>query len=798
MIEVKFTTYPRNGRKLFKNGIFRQKAMSIVEADNAVRKYATTLSKHKNAPIAFTITVDGDDEDIADDYNFDTVIEASDEASGIIDLIRRDSENQDLSDETQEDLDNLEEDIQDELNQEDEDSYSSDLEDDQDSEHATEDEPKEDSEELNTTSKMNQDSNAEVDEPVPVSLDNQEPTTFIVPANMGNNSNSSTPTSENSSAEVENTTTAVPPERAAEVQGHKLEITPSSEFENPDDIFDRLPAKYSVEKFGLNKIKHDLGFMDKPKDQFDRELNQVIEQALKEQGVTSIQGNYDSTLAGLENSTIDSLVNKYNEINQKTVDNEVATNTESIIEALTQKANRQKDNNNQNANTMTANEQERLESEKKAKLDEFKVQLENKLKEELRQYKLKRNDERTELNRKVDAHLDDAIKDVKTREKEKVINERNRALADERTKITNNFNQGVKDKYLKYYEQFASGLDSAILKIQEAQEEIKQKRELYQEKLEAKKRQEKANALKEREIAAKEKELALTQKEFESLPKEIAKAISKTQKAEHEAQEATKKAEKEELQPIQLPVIPNSGIENNSTLLKVLQDNAELKAQLTHLKNDIQSDQTEEKLDSTKKELASAKKSKKRWQIGIVSFLGGAALSSLLIFGFNNMHHIDQMIVIPQSTQNKKHADKDTQKDKNTTKSNSSNSSSSSTSDVPVKPKTKEDQETLTANKNLQKYKALATPAEKLDMLNGLLGQHDNRSLGMINQNEPTSMTKLYNDISLDNQPEIRKDWLNMPYQDRHSSSVYAKNTVALAFYNIHDWHNGWVARYAS
>ena len=44
-------------------------------------------------------------------------------------------------------------------------------------------------------------------------------------------------------------------------------------------------------------------------------------------------------------------------------------------------------------------------------------------------------------------------------------------------------------------------------------------------------------------------------------------------------------------------------------------------------------------MKTQKKELATTKNSKKHWQIGIISFLAVATLSSVLLFGYNRNNH---------------------------------------------------------------------------------------------------------------------------------------------------------------
>ena len=95
MIEVTFTSYPKDGKKLFKTGIFKQKPLPLKEANDRVKEYAKTLSAHETKEFAFTVIKD-DGGDVADEYTFDTQIEAGDAQFGIVSLISRDYADEEL------------------------------------------------------------------------------------------------------------------------------------------------------------------------------------------------------------------------------------------------------------------------------------------------------------------------------------------------------------------------------------------------------------------------------------------------------------------------------------------------------------------------------------------------------------------------------------------------------------------------------------------------------------------------------------------------------------------------------
>lgn len=793
MIEVTFTSYPKNGKKLFKTGVFKQKPLPLKEANERIKEYATTLSAHESQAISFTILKDDGGEEM-DQYDFDTQIEAGDTNFGIINLISRENADEELSDEEDEDLENLQEAVEKELglnavNYKDqlEPDYSKETKLESNTSHHV-DKVEESALQEKEQSTSGMEENKEVPEDLPEESEdlpaanyNDEPVDplpdLVEPSNLPNDTHQEDfetvdlpdPTSE---FVAQNQERAAPVQPAAEAT-----VIPSSEYENPEDIFEKIPKNFQSESFDLSVIKQQLGYKVSPADRFDEELNRAIDEILKNTGLSVLQSNYDIARSHLENSLIEALTTKYNTITKDTVDSTVAKRLQDKINDLEADAENNKVKNQENFEKACSTEEDRLTAEDTARLEQFKVQLQNEHRENMRSFKVNQEKQLDALNEKIDNQLHETKEELKHREHDKVVNERNQALSDARVEASNNFSQGVKDEYTKSSETFRVCLDSAINLIQEKSDEIGQKREKYNLEQAKIAQQEKANELKARELDQKEKELALTQKQIESLPDAIATALSKNQSSQVQAIPMNPIPNNYYYAQVGAPNISVPPTPSNKELAELREKYEALQKQLA----DSQLEAKETELTEAKKELATTKSSKKHWQAGLVSFLAVAALSTSAFVVADKMNQQTSANKSNPSVVLVKNAEKSQEKPSSSKKQDSSSKKTVKTPSVTIK--TPE-----------EKYDDLKDWSEKVDYLNGLVGQKDVRALQVINRKDPTNLSKLYLAIAENNQKDIRDTWLKMTADEKRTISDSARNAVVLAFYAVKDWHNGWLA----
>ena len=293
MIEVTFTSYPKDGKKLFKTGIFKQKPLPLKEANNRIKEYAKTLSVHEAKEFAFTVIKD-DGGDVADEYTFDTQIEAGDAQFGIVSLISRDYADEELSDEENEDLEDLQDQIQSELGSA-KTNYAKELEPEEADKPAVE-ENTDNQSVLQSASGVADNivqQSSMVDTPDQTKLkaddsneegqlfeDNEDlPLEDSLPEleTISNENNDIQPTDDLDLPDPNSEFVAQNQERAAPAKPAPVElvVTPSSEFENPEDILSKIPDKYNADSFDLSVIKAQLGYKNNPTDKFDEELNRT-------------------------------------------------------------------------------------------------------------------------------------------------------------------------------------------------------------------------------------------------------------------------------------------------------------------------------------------------------------------------------------------------------------------------------------------------------------------------------------------------------------------------------------------
>ncbi len=793
MIEVTFTSYPKNGKKLFKTGVFKQKPLSLKEANERIKEYATTLSAHESQAISFTILKDDGGEEM-DQYDFDTQIEAGDTNFGIINLISRENADEELSDEEDEDLENLQEAVEKELGLNAV-SYEDQLEPDYSKETKLEsntshhvDKVEESALQEKDQSTSGMEENKEVSEELPEESEDLPAANYndapvdplpdlVEPSDLPNDTHQEDfetvdlpdPTSEFVAQNQERAAPVQPPAEAT--------VIPSSEYENPEDIFEKIPKNFQSESFDLSVIKQQLGYKLSPTDRFDEELNRAIDEILKNTGLSVLQSNYDIARSNLENILIEALTTKYNTITKDTVDSTVANRLQDKINDLEADAKNNKVKNQKNFEKACSTEEDRLTAEDTARLEQFKVQLQNEHRENMRSFKVNQEKQLDALNEKIDSQLQETKEDLKHREHDKVVNERNQALSDARVEASNNFSQGVKDEYTKSSETFRVCLDSAINLIQEKSDEIGQKREKYNLEQAKIAQQEKANELKARELDQKEKELALTQKQIESLPDAIATALSKNQSSQIQAIPMNPIPNNYYYAQVGAPNVSVPPTPSNEELAELREKYETLQKQLA----DSQLAAKETELTEAKKELATTKSSKKHWQAGLVSFLAVAALSTSAFVIADKMNQQTSANKSNPSVALVKNAEKSKEKPSSSKKQDSSSKKTVKTPSVTIK--TPE-----------EKYDDLKDWSEKVDYLNGLVGQKDVRALQIINRKDPTNLSKLYLAIAENNQKDIRDTWLKMTADEKRTISDSARNAVVLAFYAVKDWHNGWLA----
>lgn len=778
MLLVTFDKVPKGAKKYFqfKHKLSRKSPeLDVKTADTAVKNYAKSL-EGADSNVAFTI-FDDEDED-REESSFEAPIYPEDQDGGILNLIDRDLENENLSRDQEDTVTTLKDQIFDELEpslSDDEDNLNEDngfmFDDNQilgsEDEVGEKIPPENDADEKNKDENLNEEQNPD----------------FSI--NPGLNNSSTQP-----SEEMPTNSLIAPSNQISETEENRSKVISYGKYTDANDILDRLPRGYDKNQFALNNIRHDLGYLDNPKDQYDQALNDKIDQALRDYSMQDIQRVYDEGLAKSKAAIVDRLKEAYNRVTKESLDKIVESKTATQVQQLTIKANQQKQNNQHDLLKLKENKALEFKTNDEAALAEYKKQLEEKSNLALKNF----NDQEERKTRNANEQIDEQLKSDKAKVEQIARNEevqkRNSELDDSRTTISNDFDHAVRNNYDENNNLFEENLKKVQERVQLAKEQINQQKQYDQEKAEEKRQREEEAARKERELDLKQKEIEqnkslakLQQENMAKLPEEFAKAIA--------------------------AAITQNNLENPNVKITLNNDGKDISVPVPHVDGEIvdlddskidegsfnTTESNKESFDS-EQESEAPKSKKHHYKAGIISLIGLATLGGVGTWAYtNNQSNNGQKVTVEQSNSHKKQV----------TKSSSNKADSKSTKKDTIKVqksndnvKNKSTQTHLTRSQAvLKQYRESRTWAQKRDMLDGLLGQGDARNLKKIATIYSNPISSLYSAIASEDKAQTRDIWLNLSDDHRTEISNSAKKAVALAFYDIADWQDGWLARYA-
>jgi hypothetical protein len=777
MLLVTFDKVPKGAKKYFqfKHKLSRKSPeLDIKTADDAVKDYAKTLEE-ADSNVTFTI-FDDEDED-REESSFEAQILPEDQDGGILNLIDRDLENENLTRDQEETVTTLKDQIFNELEPS--------LNDDED--------------DLNVDNgfmfNSNQilDSDDEVRDEIPPENDVNDETEDNSPTEESNSNAAANPSLNNVPTQLPEKVGASPIQagQTTETETSRSEVISYGKYTDANDILDRLPRGYDKNQFALNNIRHDLGYLDNPKDQYDQALNDKIDQALRDYSMQDIQRVYDEGLAKSKAAIVDRLKEAYNRVTKESLDKIVEGRTAAQIQQLVVKATQQKQNNQSDLSKLKENKALELKTNDEAALAEYKKQLEEKRNLALKNF----NDQEELKTRNANEQIDEQLKADKAKvervARDEEVQKRNSELDDSRTTISNDFDHAVRNNYDKNNDLFEDNLKKVQEKVRLAKEQINQQKQLDQEKAEEKRQREAEAARKERELDLKQKAIEqneslakLQQENMAKLPEEFAKAIA--------------------------AAITQNNLENPNVKITLNNDGKNALVPVPHVdgeivdlddtkKNDAPIDSESNEEDSELKPETEDNSPKKRhYKSEIISLvcLAAAALGGTWAYT-NNHSNNEQKASIERSSSNS-HVKKNKQSSSKQSDKKSANEDIAKNKKPNAKSKTKSTPTYLTRSQAiLKQYRETKTWAQKRDMLDGLLGQGDARNLKKIATIYSNPIASLYSAIANEDKAQTRDIWLSLTDDQRTEISNSAKKAVALAFYDIADWQDGWLARYA-
>lgn len=777
MLLVTFDKVPKGAKKYFqfKHKLSRKSPeLDIKTADDAVKDYAKSLEE-ADSNVTFTI-FDDEDED-REESSFEAQILPEDQDGGILNLIDRDLENENLTRDQEETVTTLKDQIFNEL----EPSLSDD----------EEDLNKDNGFMFNNNQIL--DSDDEVRDEIPPENDVNDETEDNSPTEESNSNAATNPSLNNVPTQLPEEVDALPIQagQTTETETSRSEVISYGKYTDANDILDRLPRGYDKNQFALNNIRHDLGYLDNPKDQYDQALNDKIDQALRDYSMQDIQRVYDEGLAKSKAAIVDRLKEAYNRVTKESLDKIVEDRTAAQIQQLIVKATHQKQNNQSDLSKLKENKALELKTNDEAALAEYKKQLEEKRNIALKNF----NDQEELKTRNANEQIDEQLKADKAKvervARDEEVQKRNSELDDSRTTISNDFDHAVRNNYDKNNDLFEDNLKKVQEKVRLAKEQINQQKLLDQEKAEEKRQREAEAARKERELDLKQKAIEqneslakLQQENMAKLPEEFAKAIA--------------------------AAITQNNLENPNVKITLNNDGKNALVPVPHVdgeivdlddtkKNDAPIDSESNEEDSELKPETEDNSPKKRhYKSEIISLvcLAAAALGGTWAYT-NNHSNNEQKASIERSSSNS-HVKKNKQSSSKQSDKKSANEDIAKNKKPNAKSKTKSTPTYLTRSQAiLKQYRETKTWAQKRDMLDGLLGQGDARNLKKIATIYSNPIASLYSAIANEDKAQTRDIWLSLTDDQRTEISNSAKKAVALAFYDIADWQDGWLARYA-
>ncbi|MDQ4432927.1 hypothetical protein [Lactobacillus crispatus] len=773
MLLVTFDKVPKGAKKYFqfKHKLSRKSPeLDIKTADDAVKDYAKSLEE-ADSNVTFTI-FDDEDED-REESSFEAQILPEDQDGGILNLIDRDLENENLTRDQEETVTTLKDQIFNEL----EPSLSDD----------EEDLNKDNGFMFNNNQIL--DSDDEVRDEIPPENDVNDETEDNSPTEESNSNAATNPSLNNVPTQLPEEVDALPIQagQTTETETNRSEVISYGKYTDANDILDRLPRGYDKNQFALDNIRHDLGYLDNPKDQYEQELNDKINQALRDYSMQDIQRVYDEGLAKSKAAIVDRLKEAYNRVTKESLDKIVEGRTEAQIQQLVVKATQQKQNNQSDLSKLKENKALELKTNDEAALAEYKKQLEEKRNLALKNF----NDQEELKTRNANEQIDEQLKADKAKvervARDEEVQKRNSELDDSRTTISNDFDHAVRNNYDKNNDLFEDNLKKVQEKVRLAKEQINQQKLLDQEKAEEKRQREAEAARKERELDLKQKAIEqneslakLQQENMAKLPEEFAKAIA--------------------------AAITQNNLENPNVKITLNNDGKNALVPVPHVdgeivdlddtkKNDAPIDSESNEEDSElKPETEDNSPKKHHYKSEIISLvcLAAAALGGTWAYT-NNHSNNEQKASIERSSSNSH-----VKKNKQSSSKQSAKKDIAKNQKTNAKSKTKSTPTYLTRSQAiLKQYRETKTWAQKRDMLDGLLGQGDARNLKKIATIYSNPIASLYSAIANEDKAQTRDIWLSLTDDQRTEISNSAKKAVALAFYDIADWQDGWLARYA-
>lgn len=544
-----------------------------------------------------------------------------------------------------------------------------------------------------------------------------------------------------------------------------------------EDVDQKL-EKFSSSSFDVNETLKDLGYVEEPKDKYEREANTAILTALDKSDLLSIKIGYENEQVIASQTLKKSLSETYESVTSTSITEAAEAAAAEKLEQLENYSVADQDQANEQVNIEEDSFKKHQKERRDLKLRQYQEQLEEADGVEFNEYSSKlRTDNRNKIEHLQRALAQDTEK-VRRNSKNDVINKRNTILLDKKVSLTGKTEETVINKYRQSREQYQTQLSKFRKDVLKDIKEIEAQRQRdeqveWDRKI---KKQELAEQKRNNDLLEHQNRLQMKQALQErNSQKDVLKTLYKFT---HDG-----KGNKQKPAELKEKYVPSEAeVRKHIARVQEAMEKGEPHAPITT--------KLGAEIENTGKPLYRTKPRK----FGIWKILGviviGMGLCGAGYYVYSSQSKPSETTITksrkaaPRATEDKTvNNDKEKSSDAQMKKGISKKQSS-----------TKKRQKTL-VNGNLDKYVAAKTWAQKVDVLNGALGQHDDRALKQINDHYATHISQLYEYITLQNDAGIRKAWIAMSAPERHEVSRDARNAVVLAFYSVSDWAAAWNAK---
>lgn len=515
---------------------------------------------------------------------------------------------------------------------------------------------------------------------------------------------------------------------------------------NQQDFFVDVAATDSL--FDLENIRKSLGYLENPTNEYQRQLNAAIMRNIEKCQLKSTTAQYEAGLNKLKRQALDDLDNVYSEVNQGLLEdtaNAKAGNElkQNVAKAAMEKQANQKELEDKKAAYATevddhaakeiAEATERIMTEASHKKEAFAQHQDTLLEKR---------------NRTIDEDLTAINSQTKTKYRQQEVQERNEKLKNKSIEIKNRYLSAQESLFQESKENFRENVNHLEKNVQSAAKNIERQRR-------------------------KDERAQLIEKQHEAKIIKL-EEMARLQKQSNELIEKQNQLKERELE------------QNGSSQLA-----SNISASVAGAVKDALNKENEELVEDTAQSEETNKlghelsKPTRRLRVaGLISLGVIAALGAG--WGYHT-HQVEQQP--NQSMSLKRNNNKKPLQ--STAKISPTDETISNGKDLQriIKKQQKAN------DSNVVRYYAAKNWAAKIDVLDGALGQGDIRALKQINDRHSTWISELYYAIAANDQTKVRLLYLKLKPEQKQKLSAAAKHAIALAYYNVYDWGNGWNAR---